>query len=211
MLSLPALARATESLLRLSFAGSVALLLTATAGCGLVQSPKKQGQPPTTRLLRLALCAPKSGVFLDHNADVMVSVGDRLSYVVPVAEVEAEDTHNCAQPIGTLYGGEEIVERRTSKDGAHSYLTDMQGTVMLPEGNLRLMAMGALQFTPQERSSIVRGEQAFSLRALFPEPHAASVQGQGGDFAGLIGTAKLEPGRPPLLLISLFPQVTLNR
>ena len=43
------------------------------------------------------------------------------------------------------------------------------------------------------------------------EDRDQQVQGQGEQFAGLVGSAQLKAGDPPLLEARLVPQVTLNR
>lgn len=197
---------------RLPVAGSAAALLLLIAGCGLMPDAKRDRQPEATKALQLAFCSIKSGQFLDDNNDAVVSVGDRITYVVRVALAPEEGTPSCTNPTGNFYGAEQIVERREVGEGHAQFLTDLQGTVMLPDGNLRLMAMGTIQITDGELSSMVRsGSQRFATQTLFPGAHPLSVQGQGGQFAGLIGSAQLKTGNPPVLEVRLFPQVTLSR
>ena len=173
---------------------------------------KRDRQPQASKALQLAFCSIKSGQFFDQNNDAVVSVGDRITYVVRVSPVPEGGTPSCTNPTGSFYGAEQIVERREVGKGHSQFLTDLQGTVMLPDGNLRLMGMGTIQITDGERSLLARsGSQTFGMQTLFPGSHALSVQGQGGQFAGLLGSAQLKVGDPPLLAVRLFPQVTLNR
>lgn len=173
---------------------------------------KRDRQPDATKALHLALCSVKSGQFFDQNNDAAVSVGDRITYVVTVAPLTEGGTPACTRPTGSFYGAEQIVERREVGEGHAQFLTDLQGTVMLPDGNLRLMAMGTIQISDAERTSMVRsGSAAFGMQTLFPGTHPLSVQGQGGSFAGMIGSAELKAGDPPVLEVRLFPQVILNR
>ena len=172
---------------------------------------KRDRQPDATQALHLAFCSVKSGQFFDHNNDAVVSVGDRITYVVRVAPVPEEGTPSCTNPTGRFYGAEQIVERREVGDGRTQFLTDLQGTVMLPDGNLRLTAMGTIKINDWEVSSMVRsGSEGIAMQTLFPGAHPLTVQGQGGPFAALVGSAQLEAGDPPLLVVRLFPQVTLN-
>ena len=172
---------------------------------------KRDRQPDATQALQLAFCSVKSGQLLDHNNDAVVSVGDRITYVVRVAPVLGNGTPSCTNPTGSFYGAEQIVERREIGEGHVRFLTDLQGTVMLPDGNLRLMAMGTIKINDGELSSMVRsGYQDIAMQTLFPEAHPLTVQGQGGRFAGLVGSAQLKAGDPPLLAVRLLPQVSLN-
>jgi len=169
-------------------------------------------QPDATQALQLAFCSIKSGQLFDHNNDAVVSVGDRITYVVKVAPMLDNATPSCTNPTGSFYGAEQIVERREIGEGHVQFLTDLQGTVMLPDGNLRLMAMGTIKIKDGELSSMVRsGSQDIAVQTLFPGAHPLTVQGQGGQFAGLVGSAQLKAGDPPLLEARLVPQVTLNR
>lgn len=173
---------------------------------------KRDRQPDATKALQLAFCSIKSGQFFDDNNDAVVSVGDRITYVVRVAPVLDKGAPSCSNPTGSFYGAEQIVERREVGEGHVQFLTDLQGTVMLPDGNLRLMAMGTITITDGELSSMVRsGSQRIAMQTLFPGAHPLTVQGQGGQFAGFVGSAQLKAGDPPLLEARLFPQVTLNR
>ena len=45
-------------------------------------------QQDATQALQLAFCSIKSGQLFDHNNDAVVSVGDRITYVVKVAMPE---------------------------------------------------------------------------------------------------------------------------
>ena len=171
----------------------------------------RDGQPDATKALQLAFCSIKSGQFFDDNNDAVVSVGDRITYVVRVAPVPEDGMPSCTNPTGNFYGAEQIVERREVGEGHAQFLTDLQGTVMLPDGDLRLMAMGTIKISDGELASMVRnGSQTFATQTLFPGAHSLTVQGQGGQFAGLVGSAQLKAGDPPLLVVRLFPQVTLH-
>ena len=194
-------------------AGSAAaLLLLLLAGCEGMFRSERERQPEPPQALELAFCSVQSGQFFDLNNDGAVSVGDRITYVLKVDPVPEGGRPSCMKPTGSFYGAEQIVERRAAEEGRALFLTDLQGTVMLPDGNLRLMAMGTLQITDGERTSMARsGSQPLGLPTLFPGSHPLTVQGQGGSFAGKIGSAELKAGDPPVLVVRLFPQVTLNR
>ena len=168
-------------------------------------------QQDATQALQLAFCSIKSGQFFDHNNDAVVSVGDRITYVVRVTPELDNGTPSCTNPTGSFYGAEQIVERREIGEGHVQFLTDLQGTVMLPDGNLRLVAMGTIKIKEGELSSMVRsGSEDIAMQTLFPRVHPLSVQGQGGQFAGFVGSAQLKAGDSPLLAVRLFPQVSLN-
>ena len=173
---------------------------------------KRDRQQDATQAFQLAFCSIKSGQFFDHNNDAVVSVGDRITYVVKVAPVLDNGTPSCTNPTGSFYGAEQLVERREIGEGHVQFLTDLQGTVMLPDGNLRLTAMGTIKIKEGELSSMVRsGSPGIAMQTLFPGAHPLTVQGQGEQFAGLVGSAQLKAGDPPLLEARLVPQVTLNR
>ena len=190
--------------------------LVLAVGCSVSKESEHVGQlpvqPSADRELLLPLCERKDSWFFDQNGDSEFSVGDRLTYVVSIGEVDQSGGANCTISIGSFYGSEEIVEKRPAVDGKTQYLTTFQGTAMLPDGNLRLMAMGVVHFSRTERLQLSKtSKPPFRIEALFPEKHPASVQGQGGAFAGLIGTAIVQPGQPPEIKVKLSSQMKMNR
>lgn len=188
-----------------------AILLLA-AGCSMTKESQRSDQPSLEEELQLPFCEQKNAWFFDQNGDFEFNTGDRITYVISFGELDQVGKVDCSTSKGSFYGSEEIVEKLSAVGGEARYLTTFQGTAMLPNGNLKLMAMGVIRFPKTELLKMTKtSQQKFKIESLFPEAHPASVQGQGGDFAGLIGTASLQSGQPPELKIKLYRQVTFNR
>ncbi|MFZ9974668.1 MAG: hypothetical protein ACO3FK_10375, partial [Vulcanococcus sp.] len=72
--------------------------------------------------------------------------------------------------------------------GVSKFLTNFQGTFVLPDGNLQLRSMGFVSVKAEEMAQMNRtGPVALGLGDLFPKQHEASVIGQGGAYTGQIG------------------------
>ena len=101
-------------------------------------------------------------------------------------------------------GWKKIVDQR-KVEGKNVFLTNAQGTFMLPEGNLQTRATGHLMMSiAMAQDEVQPPRKNFTLGDLFPVGHDATVFGQGGRVNGYVGVAKFMPGIPPRARLSLF-------
>lgn len=172
--------------------------LVLAAGCSI------QGSDSTkTKTIDVAFCESLSGTFIDLNEDGQFDIGDSAIYKIKVAS-SLDGRANCKSTNGTFYGLEEIVDQRLI-DGEKVFLTNAQGTFMLPEGNLQTRATGHLVVgIAMEQGDTQSAGKRFTLGDLFPAEHDATVFGQGGTVNGYVGVAKFMPGIPPRAQLSLF-------
>lgn len=177
--------------------------LLVTAACSRQQGSNLAEEEATAKNLTLSLCDVQSARFDDDTADGKPSVGDGFTYVIKVSTKSGPKA--CDVPQGQFFGVEEIVQEMPGDQGGKSFLTNFQGTFMLPDGNVQLRSMGYVSVQAAEMAQMKRsGPVAMGLGDLFPKQHEASVIGQGGSFTGYLGTAVLVPGQPPVAQIKLF-------
>ncbi|MEB3241359.1 MAG: hypothetical protein VKJ31_04865 [Synechococcus sp.] len=174
------------------FCAALALL----GGCSQV-TPNASSQQ-----IELSICKLENTVFTDDNQDHLLSVGDSVSYTLQVSS-----SADCSAPDGSLYGLERAVQRRQGRDGQALLLTQFQGTIQLPDGNLQLQSMGHIALSQQADQRFQRsGPVTMELPQLFPKLEQTSVIGQGGRFNGFVGVATIDPNKSPEIKVQLGRQ-----
>ena len=178
--------------------------LLVTAACSRQKGSNLAGKEATAKNLTLKLCKVERASFDDSASDDgRPTVGDSYTYTIDVST--ATGPKACDQVAGQFFGVEEIVQEMPANQGGKSFLTNFQGTFMLPDGNVQLRSMGYVSVQAAEMAQMKRsGPVAMGLGDLFPKQHEASVIGQGGSFTGYLGMAVLVPGQPPVAQIKLF-------
>jgi hypothetical protein len=154
--------------------------------------------------MTLTLCKVQRASFDDSASDDgRPTVGDSYTYMVNVST--ATGPKACDEATGQFFGVEELVQELPVDAGVSKFLTNFQGTFVLPDGNLQLRSMGFVSVKAEEMAQMNRtGPVALGLGDLFPKQHEASVIGQGGAYTGQIGSAVVEPGNPPVVQLKLF-------
>jgi len=172
--------------------------LVLASGCS-----SKGSDSIKAKTIDIAFCESLNGTFVDLDEDGRFEIGDSAIYKIKVA-ASFDEPPNCESTNGTFYGLEEIVDQRLI-DGEKVFLTNAQGTFMLPEGNLQTRAAGHLMVgIAMEQGDAQSAGKKFTLGDLFPTGHDATVFGQGGTVNGYVGVAKFMPGMPPRAQLRLF-------
>jgi hypothetical protein len=190
--------------MRRCLAPLVACSLFTVTACSTSQGLRtgsEQGQPTA---MTLTLCKVQRALFDDSASDDgRPTVGDSYTYTVNVST--ATGPKACDEAAGQFFGVEKIVQELPVDAGVSKYLTNFQGTFVLPDGNLQLRSMGFVSVKAEDMDEMKRtGPVALGLGDLFPKQHEASVIGQGGAYTGQIGSAVVEPGNPPVVQLKLF-------
>ena len=173
--------------------------LLLAAGCS---TGEKEASKPETKTLEVAFCGIENGTFIDSNNDGQFDVGDTVSYKLVVAK--ASDKDGCDDVDGSFFGTEQVVERR-DVDGEDVFLTSAQGTFVFKDGNLQVRSMGHLQADAAQMQVMTEtGAMDLAISDIIPVKHQATVVGQGGIYAGFVGTAMFIPGNPPVAEFKLF-------
>ena len=172
--------------------------LVLAAGCS-----SKGSDSTKAKTIDVAFCQSLNGAFMDLNKDGQFDIGDSAIYIIKVAS-SLDGQASCKSTNGAFYGLEEIFDQRLI-DGEKVFLTNDQGTFMLPEGNLQTRATGHLVVgIAMDQGDAQSAGKRFTLGDLFPAEHDATVFGQGGTVNGYVGVAKFMPGLPPRAQLSLF-------
>lgn len=190
--------------MRRCLAPLVACSLLAVTACSTSPGLRTASEQGQTTEMTLTLCKVQRASFDDSASDDgRPSVGDSYTYTINVST--ATGPQACDQATSQFFGVEEIVQELPVDAGVSKFLTNFQGTFVLPDGNLQLRSMGFVSLKPEGMAQMNRtGPVAMGLGDLFPKQHEASVIGQGGAFTGQIGTAEVVPGTPPVVQLKLF-------
>tara|TARA_E500000178_G_scaffold339115_1_gene380177 strand:- start:188 stop:760 length:573 start_codon:yes stop_codon:yes gene_type:complete len=173
--------------------------LLLAAGCS---TGEREASKPEAKTLEVAFCSIEKGTFIDANNDGQFDVGDTVSYKLVVAKTS--DDGGCDDSDGSFFGIEQVVERR-DVDGEDVFLTSAQGTFVFKDGNLQVRSMGHLQADAAQMQVMTEtGAMDLAISDIIPVKHQATVVGQGGIYAGFVGTAMFIPGNPPVAEFKLF-------
>ena len=190
--------------MRRCLAPLVACSLFTVTACSTSQGLRSGSEQDQPTAMTLTLCKVQRASFDDSASDDgRPTVGDSYTYTVNVST--ATGPKACDEATGQFFGVEEIVQEQSVDAGVSKFLTNFQGTFVLPDGNLQLRSMGFVSVKAEEMAQMNRtGPVALGLGDLFPKQHEASVIGQGGAYTGQIGSAVVEPGNPPVVQLKLF-------
>lgn len=190
--------------MRRCLAPLVACSLFTVTACSTSQGLRSGSEQDQPTAMTLTLCKVQRASFDDSASDDgRPTVGDSYTYTVNVST--ATGPKACDEATGQFFGVEELVQELPVDAGVSKFLTNFQGTFVLPDGNLQLRSMGFVSVKAEEMAQMNRtGPVALGLGDLFPKQHEASVIGQGGAYAGQIGSAVVEPGNPPVVQLKLF-------
>lgn len=190
--------------MRRCLAPLVACSLFTVTACSTSQGLRSGSEQDQPTAMTLTLCKVQRASFDDSASDDgRPTVGDSYTYTVNVST--ATGPKACDEATGQFFGVEELVQELPVDAGVSKFLTNFQGTFVLPDGNLQLRSMGFVSVKAEEMAQMNRtGPVALGLGDLFPKQHEASVIGQGGDYTGQIGSAVVEPGNPPVVQLKLF-------
>ncbi len=190
--------------MRRCLAPLVACSLFTVTACSTSQGLRSGSEQDQATAMTLTLCKVQRASFDDSASDDgRPTVGDSYTYTVNVST--ATGPKACDEATGQFFGVEELVQELPVDAGVSKFLTNFQGTFVLPDGNLQLRSMGFVSVKAEEMAQMNRtGPVALGLGDLFPKQHEASVIGQGGAYTGQIGSAVVEPGNPPVVQLKLF-------
>jgi hypothetical protein len=190
--------------MRRCLAPLVACSLFTVTACSTSQGVRTGSEQGQATAMTLTLCKVQRALFDDSASDDgRPTVGDSYTYTVNVSM--ATGPKACDEASGQFFGVEELVQELPVDAGVSKFLTNFQGTFVLPDGNLQLRSMGYVSVKAEEMPQMKRsGPVALGLGDLFPKQHEASVIGQGGAYTGQIGSAVVEPGNPPVVQLKLF-------
>lgn len=190
--------------MRRCLAPLVACSLFTVTACSTSQGLRSGSEQDQPTAMTLTLCKVQRASFDDSASDDgRPTVGDSYTYTVNVST--AAGPKACDEATGQFFGVEELVQELPVDAGVSKFLTNFQGTFVLPDGNLQLRSMGFVSVKAEEMAQMNRtGPVALGLGDLFPKQHEASVIGQGGAYTGQIGSAVVEPGNPPVVQLKLF-------
>ncbi len=190
--------------MRRCLAPLVACSLFTVTACSTSQGLRSGSEQDQPTAMTLTLCKVQRASFDDSASDDgRPTVGDSYTYTVNVST--ATGPKACDEATGQFFGVEELVQELPVDAGVSKFLTNFQGTFVLPDGNLQLRSMGFVSVKAEEMAQMNRtGPVALGLGDLFPKQHEASVIGQGGAYTGQIGSAVVEPGNPPVVQLKLF-------
>lgn len=190
--------------MRRCLAPLVACSLFTVTACSTSQGLRSGSEQDQATAMTLTLCKVQRASFDDSASDDgRPTVGDSYTYTVNVST--ATGPKACDEATGQFFGVQELVQELPVDAGVSKFLTNFQGTFVLPDGNLQLRSMGFVSVKAEEMAQMNRtGPVALGLGDLFPKQHEASVIGQGGAYAGQIGSAVVEPGNPPVVQLKLF-------
>jgi hypothetical protein len=190
--------------MRRCLAPLVACSLFTVTACSTSQGLRSGSEQDQPTAMTLTLCKVQRASFDDSASDDgRPTVGDSYTYTVNVST--ATGPKACDEATGQFFGVEELVQELPADAGVSKFLTNFQGTFVLPDGNLQLRSMGFVSVKAEEMAQMNRtGPVALGLGDLFPKQHEASVIGQGGAYTGQIGSAVVEPGNPPVVQLKLF-------
>jgi hypothetical protein len=190
--------------MRRCLAPLVACSLFTVTACSTSQGLRGGSEQDQPTAMTLTLCKVQRASFDDSASDDgRPTVGDSYTYTVNVST--ATGPKACDEATGQFFGVEELVQELPVDAGVSKFLTNFQGTFVLPDGNLQLRSMGFVSVKAEEMAQMNRtGPVALGLGDLFPKQHEASVIGQGGAYTGQIGSAVVEPGNPPVVQLKLF-------
>ena len=190
--------------MRRCLAPLVACSLFTVTACSTSQGLRSGLEQDQPTAMTLTLCKVQRASFDDSASDDgRPTVGDSYTYTVNVST--ATGPKACDEATGQFFGVEELVQELPVDAGVSKFLTNFQGTFVLPDGNLQLRSMGFVSVKAEEMAQMNRtGPVALGLGDLFPKQHEASVIGQGGAYTGQIGSAVVEPGNPPVVQLKLF-------
>ena len=190
--------------MRRCLAPLVACSLFTVTACSTSQGLRSGSEQDQPTAMTLTLCKVQRASFDDSACDDgRPTVGDSYTYTVNVST--ATGPKACDEATGQFFGVEELVQELPVDAGVSKFLTNFQGTFVLPDGNLQLRSMGFVSVKAEEMAQMNRtGPVALGLGDLFPKQHEASVIGQGGAYTGQIGSAVVEPGNPPVVQLKLF-------
>ena len=190
--------------MRRCLAPLVACSLFTVTACSTSQGLRSGSEQDQPTAMTLTLCKVQRASFNDSASDDgRPTVGDSYTYTVNVST--ATGPKACDEATGQFFGVEELVQELPVDAGVSKFLTNFQGTFVLPDGNLQLRSMGFVSVKAEEMAQMNRtGPVALGLGDLFPKQHEASVIGQGGAYTGQIGSAVVEPGNAPVVQLKLF-------
>ena len=190
--------------MRRCLAPLVACSLFTVTACSTSQGLRSGSEQDQATAMTLTLCKVQRASFDDSASDDgRPTVGDSYTYTVNVST--ATGPKACDEATGQFFGVEELVQELPVDAGVSKFLTNFQGTFVLPDGNLQLRSMGFVSVKAEEMAQMNRtGPVALGLGDLFPKQHEASVIGQAGAYTGQIGSAVVEPGNPPVVQLKLF-------
>jgi hypothetical protein len=190
--------------MRRCLAPLVACSLFTVTACSTSQGLRSGSEQDQPTAMTLTLCKVQRASFDDSASDDgRPTVGDSYTYTVNVST--ATGPKACDEATGQFFGVEELVQELPVDAGVSKFLTNFQGTFVLPDGNLQLRSMGFVSVKAEAMAQMNRtGPVALGLGDLFPKQHEASVIGQGGAYTGQIGSAVVEPGNPPVVQLKLF-------
>lgn len=190
--------------MRRCLAPLVACSLLAVTACSTSPGMRTASEQSQATEMTLTLCKVQRASFDDSASDDgRPTVGDSYTYTIDVSTTAGPQA--CDKATSQFFGVEEIVQELGADAGVSKFLTNFQGTFVLPDGNVQLRSMGFVDVKPDEMAEMNRtGPVALGLGDLFPKQHEASVIGQSGAYIGKIGSAVVEPGNPPVVQLKLY-------
>ena len=129
-------------------------LFTVTA-CSTSQGLRSGSEQGQATAITLTLCKVLRASFDDSASDDgRPTVGDSYNYTVNVST--ATGPKACDEATGQFFGVEELVQELPAGEGASNFLTNFQGTFVLPDGNLQLRSMGYVSVKADEMAQMKR-------------------------------------------------------